>query len=70
MPLIVPYQKAIPAGLSSGPSPAVSDLRREAEGMVGKRMGVLVPLEIEGVTNEYTFWFEIKGAHVTGPGEE
>lgn len=67
-PLILPYQKAISPGPSSGPSPVIAALRQEAEGMVGKRVGVLLPLEIEGVTNEYTFWFEIKSAHVTGPG--
>jgi hypothetical protein len=32
--------------------------------MVGKRIGLVIPLEVQGVTNEYTFWFEIKGVTV------
>ena len=30
----------------------------------GKRFGLVLPLEIEGVTNEYTFWFEVTSAKV------
>lgn len=69
LPLILPYRREVPVGSASGPSTAIADFRREAEELVGKRVGVLLPLEIEGVTNEYTFWFEIKGATVAGPGE-
>ena len=31
---------------------------------IGKRFGFLLPLEIEGVVNEYTFWFEVQDASV------
>jgi hypothetical protein len=29
---------------------------------IGKKIGLMIPLEIEGVKNEYTFWFEVKSA--------
>lgn len=38
-----------------------------AKGNVGKRMGLILPLQIEGVTNEYTFWFRVTDAKVEGP---
>lgn len=69
LPLILPYRKEIPVGPATGPSPAVADLRREAQSLIGQRVGVLLPLEIEGVTNEYTFWFEVQAANVNGPGQ-
>jgi hypothetical protein len=31
---------------------------------IGKRFGVLIPLEVEGVKHEYTFWFVVKDASV------
>jgi len=27
---------------------------------IGKRFGLLMPVQIEGVVNEYTFWFEVR----------
>ena len=36
----------------------------QASGVVGKSMNVLVPVQIENVTNEYTFEFCIDGATV------
>lgn len=33
-----------------------------AKKFVGSKIGMLLPLEIEGVKNEYTFWFEVKSA--------
>jgi hypothetical protein len=38
----------------------------QAKANVGKRMGLILPLQIEGVTNEYTFWFKITDATVSG----
>jgi len=32
---------------------------------VGSNVGLLLPLEIEGVKNEYTFWFEVKDVKVS-----
>lgn len=34
----------------------------EAQANVGRRFSVLFPVEVEGVTNEYTFTFEVRGA--------
>ena len=31
---------------------------------IGKRFGVLIPLEVEGAKHEYTFWFAVKDATV------
>lgn len=39
---------------------AVAAFASEAKNNKGKRFGLLLPLEIEGVVNEYTFWFEIQ----------
>ncbi len=36
----------------------------EAKGKVGSKIGLLLPLEIEGVKNEYTFWFQVNAAEV------
>lgn len=30
----------------------------------GKRFALVLPLQIEGVTNEYTFWFEVRSAEI------
>ena len=35
-----------------------------AERNKGRRFGLLLPLEIEGVVNEYTFWFEVQEVSV------
>jgi len=31
---------------------------------VGAKVGLLLPLEFDGVKNEYTFWFEVKGVSI------
>lgn len=59
-PLVFPHVYTRKAGTTDLNFPAV------AEAQVGKLFGVLLPLEIEGVVNEYTFWFEITAATV-GP---
>lgn len=32
---------------------------------VGSRIGLLLPFEIEGVKNDYTFWFEVKSVSIS-----
>jgi hypothetical protein len=47
------------------PTPAAPDSFTTAvHARIGKRFGVLLPLEVEGVKNEYTFWFAVKDATV------
>ena len=45
-------------------STAVQTFRSEVENNKGKRFGLLLPLEIEGVVNEYTFWFQVQDVSV------
>lgn len=45
----------------------VAEFTRRVEDLWGKRIGVLLPLQIEGVTNEYTFIFKITNAWVEKP---
>lgn len=60
LPLILPASRQI----ASGDSTAVSVFASEAQKNKGKRLGLLLPLEIEGVVNEYTFWFEVQEVFV------
>jgi len=47
---------------------AISDsLKLKAGEQVGKRIGVLLPFEIQGVVNEYTFWFEVTEYNILNP---
>jgi len=32
----------------------------------GRKFGLLLPLKIEGVINEYTFWFEVQDVSIRG----
>ncbi len=50
----------------SGDSAAVNAWTKEIVVNKGKRFGLLLPLEIEGIVNEYTFWFEVQDVSV-GP---
>jgi hypothetical protein len=61
LPLVLPALRSI-AGSDSA---AVHAFASEAEANKGKRFGLLLPLEIEGVVNEYTFWFEVQDVSVT-----
>lgn len=60
MSLLLPSSQRIPASDSS----AVQVFKTEVERNRGKRFGLLLSLEIEGVVNEYTFWFEVQEATV------
>lgn len=42
----------------------VAEFTRRVKDLWGKRIGILLPLQIEGVTNEYTFIFKITNASV------
>jgi hypothetical protein len=48
-------------------SSRVADFTTRARSVFGTRMGVLLPLQVEGVTHEYTFWFEVTGVSVKSP---
>lgn len=65
--LIQPSYEFVDVSPSGTPLTDGADFRRRAEAMVGKRFGILIPLEIQGVVNEYTFWFEVTGVSVKGP---
>ena len=54
--LILPVEVTIEGG---GISPAFARFQQEAEAHLGKRIGLLLPFEVEGVLNEYTFWFRV-----------
>lgn len=42
-------------------------LESTAGELIGKKIGVLLPLAIEGVVNEYTFWFEVSDYNMLNP---
>jgi hypothetical protein len=47
------------------PTPVVPDSFATAvRARIGKRFGILIPLEVEGAKHEYTFWFTVKDAAV------
>ena len=52
---------------SEAPTVRCDSLELMASANVGRRVGVLLPLEIQGIVNEYTFWFEVKDYSVQGP---
>lgn len=71
--LVLPASLRIAAGVSgaglehSGPDlqdRLVDGFASEVGKNKGKRFGFLLPLEIEGIVNEYTFWFEVQEASV------
>jgi len=45
------------------PAPS-ADFTAAVRGNEGRRFGLLLPLEIQGIVNEYTFWFEVTRATV------
>jgi len=51
--------------LASNDTTSLAEFRSLASSNKGKRFGLLMPIEIEGVANEYTFWFEIQNVSVT-----
>lgn len=62
--LVLPDREILPleAGITTM---SLSDSTRKlAKSTVGQKVGVLLPLEIQGVVNEYTFWFEVTGYQV------
>lgn len=60
LPLVLPASQRV----ASGDSAAVEKFTSDVQMNKGKRYGLLVPLEIEGIVNEYTFWFEVQQASV------
>lgn len=62
--LVMPAYEVVRGTATPGvPAPAAADtLLSQARENIGKRMGLLMPFEIQGVVNEYTFWFEVKDA--------
>ncbi len=66
--LIQPQFEIAKRAPSQTTSIAASDsLKTKAAGVVGKRIGVLLPLQIQGTVNEYTFWFEVKSYSILKP---
>ena len=61
--LIEPDFEISPKGLL----PMSDSLKTEAADRLGTRIGLLLPLEIQGTVNEYTFWFEIADFSVLEP---
>ena len=60
VPLVLPVSEMV----TSGDSTAAEQFASKVQMNKGKRFGLLLPLEIEGVVNEYTFWFEVQQASV------
>jgi len=60
-PLILPTQLWVAYGESASVDAFASEARKNK----GKRFGLLLPLEIEGIVNDYTFWFEVQEVSVT-----
>lgn len=65
-PLIVPTQITVPGDATGRPQQTgeLTDFVSKVTAMQGRRFGLVLPLQIEGETNEYTFWFQIKTAKV------
>lgn len=63
LPLVLPASRSI----ADGDAGAAEAFASEATTNKGKRFGVLLPFEIQGVLNEYTFWFEVQEASVILP---
>jgi hypothetical protein len=61
LPLVLPAMKQ----MSPGDSAAARQFSRGANLNEGKRFGVVLPLEVDGALNEYTFWFEIRKVAVS-----
>lgn len=62
--LLSPVTMEVAAGAEGPPSAAADSFKTAVHARIGKRFGVLIPLQVEGVTNEYTFWFAVKDATV------
>jgi hypothetical protein len=60
LPLVLPASHHVESSDTSALATFTSDVEKNK----GKRFGILLPLEIEGVVNEYTFWFEVQTATV------
>ena len=43
---------------------SANKFRERVKSNKGQRYGLLLPIEIEGVVNEYTFWFEVKDSWI------
>jgi hypothetical protein len=52
------------AAASPVPDPAFAAVVHEN---IGKRMGLLLPIQMEGVVHEYMLWFQITDAKTAGP---
>ena len=58
--LVLPTSDKVVAADSVG----VRTFRAKVESNKGRRFGLLLPIEIEGVVNEYTFWFKVQDASI------
>ena len=55
-----PLVDVIEGDASGVPLAPIDAFYTEAKKHLGEKVGLIVPLEIEGVKNEYTFWFQVK----------
>ncbi|NOZ85913.1 MAG: hypothetical protein GXP49_06555 [Deltaproteobacteria bacterium] len=60
LPLVLPASQRI----ASRDHNAVNEFASKVQKNKGKRFGLLLPLEINGIVNEYTFWFEVQEVSV------
>ena len=44
-----------------------AEFQNAVKEVVGKNFGILLPIEIQGVVNEYTLWFEIMDFNISEP---
>lgn len=60
LPLVRPTLVWVAAGNQTKVDAFASEVSKNR----GKRFGLLLPLAIEGIVNEYTFWFEVQEASI------
>ncbi len=57
-PLVSPATRSVQA--TADPERTRTGLAREARQRIGQQMRILLPIEIEGIVNEYTFTFSVR----------
>lgn len=62
--IFVPGTKVLTGDSSGVPHQLVDMYKVAAQKHIGEKVGLILPLEIEGVKNEYTFWFQVQKVEI------
>lgn len=55
-----PWTKYVRGDSSGVPQAPIDSFNVEIQRHLGEKVGLILPFEIEGVKNEYTFWFQVQ----------